>query len=344
LADFWFWNRQFSLSCICTLTHVSYSFITPSIFDQYSSPDSPVVDEHSLCQKLGKDGCLKVLEPHWDNFVQEADFEKIKDAGFNIIRIPVGYWAFLDVGEGYTSGQVPYLDRAIGWARNQGLKVIVDLHGAPKSQNGFDHSGQKMGQPQWGTGDSIYQTHEALWQIYQKYGNESMQDVVIGIQPLNEPLLMVLDNEMVKQFYRDAFFTLRETSDTVMVLHDGFLNPEWMNNFLTTQDNGAQGVAVDHHEYTIFNDALTALSVQERQTLTCNTIDNYRNSDKWTIVGEWSGAVTDCAPHLNGYNQKSRFESQGVGNCWGKSGMVKYWSQDYKDDIRRLYVPHFQYQ
>lgn len=233
------------------------------------------------------------------------------------------------------------MERAVGWARNQGLKVIIDLHGAPKSQNGFDHSGQKLSEPEWGTGDSIHETHKALWQIYQKYGNASMQDVVIGIQPLNEPLLMKLDKETVKQFYRDAFFTLRETSDTAMILHDGFLNPEWMNSFLTPQDNGAQGVIVDHHEYTIFDDALTALSVQERQALTCNNIDKYRNSDKWTIVGEWSGAVTDCAPHLNGYNQKSRFESFGVGNCWGKSGMASYWSPDYKDDIRRLYALPF---
>lgn len=29
-----------------------------------------------------------------------------------------------------------YLDKAIGWARKNEMKVWVDLHGAPGSQNG----------------------------------------------------------------------------------------------------------------------------------------------------------------------------------------------------------------
>jgi glucan 1,3-beta-glucosidase len=40
-------------------------------------------------------------------------------------------------------GQAEYLDRAIGWARKYNVKVILDLHGAPGSQNGFDNSGQR---------------------------------------------------------------------------------------------------------------------------------------------------------------------------------------------------------
>ena len=53
------------------------------------------------------------------------------------VRIPIGYWAFeVGPGEPYISGQLPYLQNAIGWAANHNLKVIVDLHGAPGSQNG----------------------------------------------------------------------------------------------------------------------------------------------------------------------------------------------------------------
>lgn len=35
----------------------------------------------------------------------------------------------------------PYLIQAVKWAGELGLSVLVDLHGAPGSQNGFDHSG-----------------------------------------------------------------------------------------------------------------------------------------------------------------------------------------------------------
>lgn len=55
----------------------------------------------------------------------------------NHVRIPIGYWAFeVGPGEPYITGQLPYLQKAISWAGTYGIKVIVDLHGAPGSQNG----------------------------------------------------------------------------------------------------------------------------------------------------------------------------------------------------------------
>ena len=46
------------------------------------------------------------------------------------MRLPIGYWAFdVSAGEPYIQGQLPYLTKAVNWARTYGLKVIVDLHG-----------------------------------------------------------------------------------------------------------------------------------------------------------------------------------------------------------------------
>jgi len=43
--------------------------------------------------------------------------------------------------------------------RKYGLKIIIDLHAAPGSQNGFQHSGSRDGSLEWGTTDeSINQT------------------------------------------------------------------------------------------------------------------------------------------------------------------------------------------
>ena len=36
-----------------------------------------------------------------------------------------------------------YLKRLVTWADEIGLKVVLDLHGAPGSQNGMDHSGRR---------------------------------------------------------------------------------------------------------------------------------------------------------------------------------------------------------
>jgi glucan 1,3-beta-glucosidase len=53
------------------------------------------------------------------------------------VRIPIGYWAYdVSPGEPYIQGQHNYLLKAIDWAEANNLKVIIDLHGAPGSQNG----------------------------------------------------------------------------------------------------------------------------------------------------------------------------------------------------------------
>jgi hypothetical protein len=48
----------------------------------------------------------------------------------NHVRLPIGYWAWdVSAGEPYIQGQLPFLTKAVTWAQNHGLKVIVDLHG-----------------------------------------------------------------------------------------------------------------------------------------------------------------------------------------------------------------------
>ena len=124
----------------------------------------------------------------------------------------------------------------------------------------------------------------------------------------------------------------------------GFERPSWLNNFLTPSDNNAQNVIVDHHEYQIFNAYQVAWSTEQHRQSVCKAADYWADSDKWMVVGEWSGAMTDCAPHLNGFRAGNRHEgtfSDGwmMGPCWGGesnlSGEVKYWSDAWKDEVRK---------
>jgi glucan 1,3-beta-glucosidase len=57
----------------------------------------------------------------------------------NHVRLPIGYWAWeVGPGEPYIQGQLPYLRKAVNWARTHGLKLLIDLHGVPGSQNGYE--------------------------------------------------------------------------------------------------------------------------------------------------------------------------------------------------------------
>ncbi len=313
-------------------------WITPSIFQKYPKSKG-IVDEYTLCEKLGaRTAHDQVLRPHWDSWVQLKDFQKIKASGFNMVRIPIGHWAYNDIGP-YARGAAPYIDKAIAWARQTGLKVMIDLHGAPMSQNGFDNSGRKMAKPLWTTGDTVRDTLKVLQKIQSKYGAASYDDVIMGIELLNEPLIASLNYNTVKQFARDGYNQQRAYSKSrVVVVQDGFRAPKEYNGFLTPSDHNSQWVAIDHHEYQVFTNDLVAMKPWQHRQAVCNSAWAYSGADKWTFVGEWSGAMTDCATWLNGYGVGARYDgsypgSKFVGSC-KNINFIERWSQQFKDDMR----------
>ena len=84
-----------------------------------------------------------LLTRHRDTYITEADFRNIAAHGCNLVRIPVPYFIFGDVS-GHP-GCIEYLDRAFDWAERTGLKILIDLHTVPGSQNGFDKGGGRGG-------------------------------------------------------------------------------------------------------------------------------------------------------------------------------------------------------
>lgn len=96
---------------------------------------------------------------------------------------------------------------------------------------------------------------------------------------------------------------------------------------------------MDHHEYQVFTDALVALSPDAHVSQVCSSSPGYAGSDKWSFVGEWTGAMTDCAKYLNGLGVGARYDgtypgSTKVGDCTWQNDISK-WSQVYKDQTRK---------
>lgn len=76
--------------------------------------------------------------------------------------------------------------------------------------------------------------------------------------------------------------------------------------------NGASGVnnvALDTHQYQIFSNAEVSRSLQDHVNYACNNVKNFiTDTDKWTVVGEWSAALTDCTQWLNGLGEGARYD------------------------------------
>lgn len=318
-------------------------YITPSLFEPFVGPNGDESnvppDEYHLTQVLGKDLALQRLSQHWNSWYTEKDFKQMSSVGLNMVRIPIGYWAFdLREGDPFVQGQVPYMDRAIEWCRKYNLKVWIDLHGAPGSQNGFDNSGLRDAYG-FQDGDNTDFTIKVLSDVFYKYADESYNDVVIGIELLNEPLGPVLDMQRLKDFFSTCYNNLRKNgSNTPVIIHDAFQPPGYWNDFLTL-DQDCYNVILDHHHYQVFSVGELQRDINTHVSVACGWGFDAKKEYHWNICGEWSAALTDCAKWLNGVHRGARFEGKYdnapyMGSC-APIQDIRTWPDQYKRDVRR---------
>ncbi|KAF2274433.1 glycoside hydrolase [Westerdykella ornata] len=304
-------------------------WITPSMFE-----GTAAVDEYTLTQILGKDAAYSKLSQHWNSFITQDDFRQIAAAGLNHVRIPIGYWSVIPIdGEPFVQGAYDKFGQALDWAQEAGLKVMIDLHGAPGSQNGFDNSG-RYGQILWTQGDSVPHTIKVLNRIRDDFASHP---AVSAIQLLNEPLGPNLNMDTVRQFYMDGWGNLKD-SNVAVVFHDAFQGVTSWNDW----GAGMWNLMLDTHHYEIFDNGQVAMSPAEHIKAACNFGNQMASNNKWTISGEWTGAMTDCAKWLNGKDKGARYDgtfngAPKVGDCTGKySGTVAALSDEDKNNIGRF--------
>lgn len=109
-------------------------WMSPALFEGTTAED-----EYYLPRQLSKEVYEARIKIHRAEYITERDFTRIKSMGMDAVRIPVPYFIFGD-REPFI-GCVEELDKAFCWAEKYGLQILIDLHTAPDSQNGFDNGG-----------------------------------------------------------------------------------------------------------------------------------------------------------------------------------------------------------
>lgn len=229
-------------------------FITPSLFDRYK-PQQGIVDEYTLCAELGPSKAAKSLEKHYARFVTEQTFQEIQDAGLDHVRIPFSYWAITTYpGDPYVP-QISwrYLLRGIEYARKYGLRVNLDVHGLPGSQNGWNHSG-RLGTIGWLNGtDGALNAQRSLdlhAQLSAFFAQPRYRNVVAIYGLVNEPKMSALNVDDVVAWTTSAVQVVRDNGiKQTIAFGDGFLGlSKWQGKL-----QGVEGLVLDAHQYTIFN-------------------------------------------------------------------------------------------
>ncbi|KAJ7066941.1 glycoside hydrolase family 5 protein [Mycena amicta] len=330
---------------------VSEPWIKPSLYNQTGNP--AIVDEYTFGQMQDAQTAQSVLQSHWETWITQDDFAAIAAAGLNHVRIPLGYWAVPLTSSDtsgststapYTTGAWTYLLRALNWAKQYNIHVIIDLHGAPGSQNGFDNSGQRTSSAEFSQSTAnITRTIDTLRFIVENIGG--MIDV---IELLNEPATFLDPNydSVLRQFWQDGYSAVRDAvgQGLRVMIGDGFEGVDSWTNFLTSP--GAVGVLMDYHEYQIFSLGELSRSFDEHISFACSSMANltsFAQHNIWTVVGEWSTANTDCALWLNGRGIGARWDgtwyapNAPFGTCVGLTGNYLTFSSDYKTFLRQYW-------
>ncbi|TBU45740.1 glycoside hydrolase [Dichomitus squalens] len=296
-ANIYRYRQQQSVNLGSWFVHEQW--MTPSLFSCAAGDQASEID---IASGWGSpEGARAVLERHWDTFVNDTDFQYLADIGINTVRLPIGYWTLgpdFCQGTPYENVSTVYQNswsrvvRAINTAAQYGIGVLIDLHGAPGSQNGQPHSGISDGQANlWGNDVYKNKTLDVLTFLTQQLVKVTN---VAGIQILNEP------NNVgeLADFYSTAITTMRQVDPAAaslpLYIHDGFD----LNRFSAFVANRTDFVVQDHHSYFVFTPP------DEAEPASQHTSDIYggisrslagasARQQRNLVVDEFSCALTD---------------------------------------------------
>jgi glucan 1,3-beta-glucosidase len=291
-------------------------FITPSFFENFGSKEG-IVDEWTLLTKLGPAKAKDTMEKHYSAFITKKTFSDIRAAGMDHVRFPFGYWMVQIYGDEPYVPQVSwrYLLRGIEYCRQNGLRVNLDLHGAPGSQNGWNHSG-RQGVIGWLNGTDGDLNAQRTLDIHHKlsvfFAQPRYKNVVTMYGLVNEPRNVDLSTSAVVSWTQKAIDQVRADNITaIIVFGDGFMGLDNWQGKLQNNKN----LLLDVHQYVIFNTDQLSLKHRDKLNFACKawTDQSKRSMDTNTgfgptMCGEWSQADTDCTQYINNVATGTRWE------------------------------------
>jgi len=286
---------------------------TMQVVDEYTWHNTSLVGDHNRTQ---------LLIDHWRTWVTQDHLVTLHKAGITHLRVPVGYWYWNTIdNESFATGRDTFpialglLKQMINeWASPLGLKVLLDMHTAPGSQNGFDNSGTRgdihlLSQPD-GSSDTanMARWEETVAELARWAVAELDANALWGIEVLNEPFGAwgKMYDAIFDVINPKGYQMVRNASQSLNVIFQAGFIPLNEQRIYNAPDY--QGVWFDDHYYQCFggddnerawNDTA---QVGWDHHLSQSCLHKYDNvtGNVPSFVGEWSLAVTDCAKYLAG--------------------------------------------
>jgi len=343
-------------------------WMDPSVFE-----GTDARDEDNLCRQLHGEEKLTRFQRHRNTFITENDIAFIARCGLNAVRLPVPHFLFGDDSR-FCDPYVPcvsYVDDCFSWCERHGLKILIDIHTAPDSQNGFDNGGI-CGVSKWHQKrENIDRMLDVLEMLADRYGK---RDELLGIELLNEPASEAVwernkrfyeahDKERAKgssavplpvvfDFYTKGYERLRAHmgEDKLVVFHDAF-RFSLMKYFF--KESHFKNVLLDTHLYLEMEGVTDTTSTGNHlHRILVDWEQDIREMQKIVpvMVGEWSlphNILPDSSSEERYYSY--RLMADAFLLAWEQAYAQFFWSYkvechdkpgwDFRDCINRGWLP-----
>ncbi|ECO2926593.1 cellulase family glycosylhydrolase [Staphylococcus epidermidis] len=265
-------------------------------------------------EKMGgnADKAHEVLEKYADNRWDDKDFENVKKMGGNTIRLPINYINITNYDKKMEINDDKEIDprqlqirqegidtikRFVQKAKDHGLYVILDMHGAPNGQNGDAHSTYERGSHGkfWDNEDAKGKMKEIWDRLSKEFKDE---DAVAGYDILNEPMgpdgvdgiNKASDKNKARNdlqnFYKDTLEIFKNNNDN----HIAFLESTWEPDVMKDFDNSNNNIVYEYHNYPMDKDVKTHDKIKDNFD---QKVDRIKNADDEynvpTYMGEFNG-------------------------------------------------------
>lgn len=198
---------------------------------KFKTANSPRLIHTVINQLVGEDEARRFWKSYRDNYITRDDIRFIKQSGFNSVRVPFSHRLFVEESETQKLDGPGYelLDRVVSWCKQEGLLVILDMHGAPGGQTG-DNIDDSWGYPFLFESIESQDLTVAIWKkIAARYAKEP---TIVGYDLLNEPIAHFFKtadlNPKLEPLYRKIVAGIREVDRNHIIFLGG---AQWDTNF-----------------------------------------------------------------------------------------------------------------
>lgn len=207
---------------------------------------SPRQIEALVTDLVGEAAAARFWREFREVFVTQADVAAIAAAGFDHVRLPINWRVLMTADGAWLEDGFALVDRLVDWCEDAGLRVLLDLHGAPGGQTGTNID-DSDGRPELFMDDRFADLTVALWtELARRHASRT---AVLGYDLLNEPL----PNEW-QDVYRDALVALyRRITEAVRAVDPHHLlmyeGTHWATNWELFTEVWDANSALQFHKY-----------------------------------------------------------------------------------------------